>query len=247
MLERSSLLAALEGPIVHGFSTRRGGVSSGRHATLNVAGGADEAVNVAENLARLGREGGFDPQQLYTARQVHGCRVLRGREHQPDSEADALWWAADDGRGVVAVRSADCVPVLLADRRKTVVAAIHSGWRGTVAEVVPATVATLAREAGISPHTLVAAIGPCIEWERFEVGPEVAAKFPPQFVHRRGSERHRVDLVATIREQLQACGVRSDSIERVGGCTYSDPTRYFSYRRDGAGMGQHLSFIGFAR
>jgi len=91
---------------------------------------------------------------------------------------------------------------------------------------------------------LLAAIGPCIEVEAFEVGEEVAAQFPAQFVHREGVRKPHVDLVATVRAQLIAAGVPAEAISRTGGCTFSDPSRYFSYRRDGAGIGQMLAFIG---
>jgi copper oxidase (laccase) domain-containing protein len=125
------------------------------------------------------------------------------------------------------------------------VAAIHSGWRGTVADIVGATVAVLAGD-GVAPADLVAAIGPCIEVEAFEVGEEVAREFAPEFVRRSPGSRPHVDLVATVRAQLVAAGVPSDSIERVGGCTWAHPELYFSYRRDGAGIGQMLAFVGFA-
>ena len=246
MLERSSLLADLPTGLVHGFSTRMGGVSSGRHASLNLGAGGDDPDRVAENLARLARAGGFRPEKLCTVRQVHGAAVLRGRDRVAESQADALWWGVEDGAGIVAVRTADCVPVLLADRAGRAVAAVHSGWRGTVAGVVPTTVRVLMAEAGVTPESLIAAIGPCIERTRFEVGPEVASQFPSRFVHEEGHERPRVDLVAAVWDQLVEAGVPAEQIERVGGCTHSNPDRYFSYRRDGAGSGQHLSFIGFA-
>jgi hypothetical protein len=143
------------------------------------------------------------------------------------------------------VLTADCVPVLLADRAGTVAAAVHSGWKGTASNIVAATVQVLGSWA--PAETLVAAIGPCIELAAFEVGEEVAVRFDPSFVRREGFVRPHVDLVATVRAQLIAAGVPAQSIERVGGCTFADPSRYFSYRRDGAGIGQMLAFIGFPR
>jgi copper oxidase (laccase) domain-containing protein len=98
----------------------------------------------------------------------------------------------------------------------------------------------------VPAETIVAAIGPCIEVGAFEVGEEVAAQFKPEFVARGGLARPHVDLVGCVRAQLRAAGVPAGSIERVGGCTHSDAGRYFSYRRDGAGIGQMLAFIGFA-
>ncbi len=244
VIERSERLAALGPALVHGFSTRLGGVSRGRHASLNLSPSAgDDPANVAENLRRLAAAGGFAPEQLVRVRQVHGARVVRARAAGPQTRADALWALRGDGPVVLAVHTADCVPVLLADRHGRAVAAVHAGWRGVAGGVVPATVAALA-SAGVAPADLVAAIGPCIEQAAFEVGPEVALRFPAEVVARRPGARPHVDLVAAVRLQLAGCGVASSAIERVGGCTHAHPERYFSYRRDGPGMGQHLSFIG---
>jgi YfiH family protein len=241
---RASLLP---GSLVHGFTDREGGVSSGRHATLNLGKRwGDEPAAVAENLRRVAGAAGFRPDDLRTIRQVHGRVAVRVTAIREGVEGDAVWARAGDGPVVVGVLTADCVPELLADRTGTAVAAIHSGWRGTVMDVVGATVAALADD-GVDPGELVAAIGPCIEVGAFEVGEEVAGQFADQFVRRDLGPKPHVDLVAAVRAQLARAGVPKDSIERVGGCTVSDPERYFSYRRDGAGIGQMLAFVGFGR
>jgi YfiH family protein len=229
--------------LVHGFTDRIGGVSEGRHATLNMGRRwGDDPAAVAENYRRVAAAAGFRADQLQLARQVHGTAVLRAGRFVPDSEADAVWTHRDD-RLVAGVLTADCVPVLLVDTAGTVAAAVHSGWKGTVADVAGATVRELS--AWVRPETLLAAIGPCIEVDAFEVGEEVAAQFDPAFVRREGVARPHVDLVAVVRAQLVAAGLPAGAISRVGGCTFSDPSRYFSYRRDGAGIGQMLAFIGF--
>ena len=228
--------------VVHGFTDRVGGVSEGRHATLNMGRRwGDEPAAVAENYRRVAAAAGFCVDDLRMARQVHGAAVLRAGELVEGSEADAVWTHRDDPL-VAGVLTADCVPVLLVDTAGTVAAAVHSGWKGTVADIAGATVAVLAEH--VAPAQLLAAIGPCIEVEAFEVGEEVAAQFPAQFVRREGARKPHVDLVATVRAQLIAAGVPAGAISRVGGCTFSDPARYFSYRRDGAGIGQMLAFIG---
>lgn len=230
--------------LAHGFSDRLGGISEGRYATLNVsAKWGDDAAAVAENHRRIARAGAFDLTTLCLVRQVHGAKVIRAREAVAESEADAIWAHRDDPVAAVGVLTADCVPVLLADAEATVWAAIHSGWKGTVAGVVPATMRALTKE-GIDPGELRAAIGPCISLEAFEVGPEVACQFPDEVVERSRFARPHVDLVAMVRRQLIAGGVCPENVERVGGCTHTDAHRYFSYRRDGAGIGQHLAFIG---
>lgn len=231
--------------LLHGFTDRLGGVSEGRHATLNLGRRwGDGPVAVAENYRRVAAAAGFAEGDLRLARQVHGTTLLRAGAFPTEAEADAVWAHRDDHL-VAGVLTADCVPVLLADQAGTVAAAIHSGWKGTASNIVGATVQGLEQWAPVS--TLVAAIGPCIELAAFEVGEEVAVRFDPVFVRREGFARPHVDLVAVVRAQLIAAGVPAGSIERVGGCTFADPSRYFSYRRDGAGIGQMLAFIGFPR
>lgn len=242
MLLRDPKLSAIEG-LVHGFTDREGGVSVGRYATLNMASKwGDDLEAVAENRRRVAAAAGFDPAALRTAKQVHGVEVVHVGALGPDTTADALWCRREDGV-VVGVLTADCVPVLLADRRGRVAAAIHSGWRGSAADIVGHTVAAL-RGAGVDPRELVASIGPCIELDAFEVGPEVAAAFDPRFV-REQEPRPHVDLVAVVRHQLVAAGLDADAIGRVGGCTHAQPERFFSFRRDGAGIGQMLALVGF--
>jgi YfiH family protein len=227
--------------VIHGFTDRLGGVSVGRFEGLNLGGRwGDDPAAVAENLRRVAVAGGFSAGQLRRARQVHGAAVLAATEVGEGSEGDAVWVRRGDGL-VAGVMTADCVPVLLVDREGTVAAAVHSGWKGTVADIVGAAVRTLA----VEPSRLLAAIGPCIEVEAFEVGEEVAGRFSSEFVRREFNKPH-VDLVGVVRGQLIAAGVPEGEIRRVGGCTYSDPRRYFSYRRDGAGIGQMLAFVGFA-
>jgi YfiH family protein len=139
---------------------------------------------------------------------------------------------------------ADCVPVLVGDRATGRAAAIHAGWRGVVSGVVPAALATMRGK----PADLVAAIGPCIGPECFEVGEEVAEQITdavpaPGVVARRGGGKAWVDLVVAVRAQLEACGVPAASIERVGGCTKCDAVLFHSYRRDGAASGRLLGVI----
>jgi len=247
VLDRSSLLSDVPG-LVHGFSNRNGGASQGPHATLNLGRRwNDDPAAVEENHRRLAEAGGYAVDQLRTVRQVHGASVMRAEDLQSDSTADGLWCRA--GQGVVAaVLTADCVPILLADRRGTVAAAVHSGWRGTVADIAGHAVARLG-EAGVSPSDLVAAVGPCIEQVAFEVGEEVAEHFDPLFdgvfVDRTRWPKPHVDLVGVVSAQLRAAGLSQDAIERVGACTHDHPDRWFSYRRDGAGIGQMLSFAGY--
>lgn len=253
MLQRARSFPA---SVVHAFTTRRGGVSQGPWATLNVGSRwGDDPEHVAENLRRVAAAAEFDLDRLVRVRQVHGAVVLPADEVDDESEADALWCGRTrpDPLAVVGVTTADCVPILLCDREATVVAAVHSGWKGTLLDIAGRTVATLVKEGGVEPKCLLAAIGPCIEVAAFEVGEEVAERFDPRFVRRDLGPKPHVDLVACVRAQLEDAGIPADQVERVGGCTYASPDLYFSYRRDGPrhsagpgrpGMGQQLSLIG---
>ena len=230
--------------ITHGFTTRRGGVSEGAYASLNLGGSwGDAAEAVNENLRRVAQWARYEPERLSRVRQVHGDRVVSVAELRPDTQADGIWAARMDG-AAVGVMSADCVPILICDREGRVVAATHSGWKGSVANIAARSVEALCAT-GIEARELLAAIGPCIEAPAFEVGEEVAEQFEPRFVDRDRGPKPHVDLVACVRSQLERAGVPAEQIERVGDCTHANPDSYYSYRRDGGGIGQQLSFIGW--
>jgi len=252
VLTRSSLIEKLQPRtglrLVHGFTDRLGGVSTGRYASLNLGRKwGDDPEAVSENYARVARAAGYAPDCLRLVRQVHGAAMIHGHQLVASSEADGLWLSAEAPSPlVVGVLTADCVPILLCDEQARFVAAVHSGWRGTVANIAGEAVQTLKNQGA---RGFYAAIGPCIEQASFEVGPEVAEQFSPSYVqmveHAHGLRPH-VDLVAVVRDQLLRAGVAAERIDRVGGCTYSDPETYFSYRRDGSG-GQQLSLIGWVQ
>lgn len=177
---------------------------------------------------------------LATAQQVHGDRLLwvgRG-SWSSHEEADALATAEDRA---VAVRTADCVPLLLADPRRGVVVAVHAGWKGTWASIAAKVVEALVAD-GSRADELVGALGPSIGVCCFEVSPELAERFELRFgaAARRG--RH-VDLLAVNRIQLEARGIRRRAIDHVGGCTRCQPERFFSYRGEGTAAGRQVAFI----
>jgi YfiH family protein len=179
-------------------------------------------------------------------RQVHGARVVEATVSgaAPGQEADALVARGASGPLAVGVRVADCVPVLVGDPTSGDVAAIHAGWRGVVAGVVPAAIAVLSsRAAGGAP--LVAAIGPCIGACCFEVGRDVAARIG--HIAREAGDKAYVDLRAAVRAQLAAAGVPGHRIEDVPGCTRHEPERFHSFRRDGADSGRMLAAIASIR
>jgi len=188
--------------------------------------------------------------------QVHGAtvHVVRRKEggEPPDApaEGDGLW---TDSPGLpIAVRVADCVPILLWDPVARAVAAVHAGWRGTAADIVGAAIRAGA-VLNVRPERLFAAIGPCISGARFEVGPEVvqglrsAGLQDEQFgLHTGPRGRPHVDLRLANRALLVRAGVLDENIEDVGGCTFDQPDLHHSWRRDGAAAGRMRGIIELA-
>ncbi len=215
-----------------------GAVPGLRHGFLDAADCA--AAEWETVLARVGVR-----LPLALPRQVHGTRVMSAVSAAARPAADAL--ATGTPGFLVGVVTADCMPVLLVDRRRRVVAAVHAGWRGAAAGMLEAAVAHLRVAFGTRPDELEAAIGPAVAGCCYEVGAEVVEAFgargdatAPAWT-RRGSRRH-LDLRIAARCLLEAAGVGSVAV--LGPCTACGPG-YHSYRRDGARTGRQLSFAGW--
>jgi polyphenol oxidase len=221
----------------HGFFTREGGVSSGIFATLNCSlGSGDDVTKVAENQRVALAQLGLGPDRLVTCYQVHGAEVVvvdQPWQYADRPRADAM---ITRQKGVaLGILTADCAPVLFADDKAGIVAAAHAGWRGALGGVVEATVAAMLR-AGASATRLRAAVGPCIGFNSYEVGPEFPAPFLAQspenaaFFRAAPRDRHHLfDLAGYVRARLAAAGVQH--IDASGGDTAAEPARFFSYRR----------------
>jgi len=235
-------LVARTVPVRHGFTLRSGGVSEGKRATLDLGPAANAGEDALENRARLGRAVGLRPDRLVLAEQVHGTTVVRASPGTVP-EADALWTDAPDAW--IGIRTADCVPVLLCSEDGSRVAAVHSGWRGTVSRIAQAAVGELGR-AGATAERLRAAIGPAIGACCYDVSEDLAARFAEAFgaeVVRRDGGQPRLDLRLAVRRTLIASGIPEAHIEDVPGCNACDAARFFSHRRDRGGTGRHLAFI----
>jgi YfiH family protein len=218
------------GTVRAAVSLRSGGASGGPFASLNLGGHVgDDPAAVTENRARLAVSLGLPAEPLWLE-QVHGSDVASfGGPRAPVADASV---ALEPGQ-VCAVLVADCLPVLLADREGTCVAAAHAGWRGLAAGVIEKTVASLP----VAPDRLVAWLGPAIGPEAFEVGGEVRERFlaadaaAGELFRPSPAGRWLADLFGLARRRLAAAGVKS--VHGGGLCTVSDPGRFFSYRRDG--------------
>ncbi len=210
------------------FSTRRGGVSAPPFESLNLGRStADRPGAVVENRTRFLAALGLDPAALATAGQVHGARVVEVTSpgHQPG--CDALVTRVP---GVaLAVTTADCMSLLYV--APGAVAAAHAGWRGTADGMPGAALAALCASAGCEPAQVHVHIGPCIRGCCYEVGRDVADRFPAE-ARRETDGRPRLDLPTAARLALEAAGIPPDSLHDTGACTACEPYWYFSHRRD---------------
>jgi YfiH family protein len=237
------------------FSTRMGGVSPFNANALNLAGfDQDSAENIVENRRRFLSvlEGRWT---LAACWQVHGSdvRVVRAKE-DPQSERERCDALTTDQQGVLlAVKTADCVPLLLGDTRHGACAAVHAGWRGTLAEIVKHALGRMREEFGTRPAEVRAVIGPAALGCCYEVGAEVIDSFRAKFsnadsVFNPTREGHAlVDLHEANRRQLVESGVAAERIQLLPLCTMCRPELFFSYRREKklhGRTGRLLSVIG---
>ncbi|NND50475.1 MAG: peptidoglycan editing factor PgeF [Rhizobiales bacterium] len=233
MIEVPALMVSPE--LRHGFFTRRGGCSTGIYDSLNCGlGSGDERAYVERNRAHVATSLGMMPQALVTGYQTHSSDVAV-IDQLPDEapRADALVTAST---GIaIGVLTADCAPVLFADRDGQIVAAAHAGWRGALEGILDATVSAM-EQLGAIRGQIVAAIGPAIHQAAYEVG----AEFRDHFIEAEASnarlfiasdrEAHfRFDLPAYCEYRLSRLGLAH--VAGSENCTYDDESDFFSYRR----------------
>ncbi len=225
------------GHVAHGFFTREGGQSAGIYASLNCGFGSDDdPEKVAANRAIVAGQMGIEASHLVTVWQWHSADVKVVREpwdpqHPP--KADAM---VSDRPGLgLGVLSADCTPVLFADRAARIIGAAHAGWKGALGGVIEATVAAM-EGLGAERRRIAAAIGPTISQANYEVGAEFEERFIGAdeshrrfFVASRRAGHFMFDLPGFVRVRLMHLGL--GAIEDVALCTYGDEARFFSYRR----------------
>ncbi len=238
----------------HGFFTRRGGVSEGAFASLNCSlSGKDDRDKVRENRRRAMDALGLPASALHGLTQVHGIAVAEvdeaGWTEGKGPEADAL---VTRRPGVaLGIVTGDCAPVLFADPSAGVIGAAHAGWRGAVAGVLEATVAAMER-LGAARDRIIAAIGPCIAQQSYEVGPDLrdavlarSAADARFLAPGRREDRWQFDLPGYCAARLAALGLCG--VEQNGADTLADEARFFSHRRrtlsGGGPIGHQLSAI----
>ena len=236
--------------IPHGFLGRRGGVSTGIHAGLNVGlGSDDDRAAIHENRRRA--VAAVKPgATLATVHQVHSAIAVVAEAFPDDGrpQADAL--VTDRPDLLLGVLAADCVPILFADAAAGVVGAAHSGWKGAIGGVALATVEAMER-LGADRGRIAAAVGPCIGRASYEVDDGFLARFAAddpeneRFFLAGRPGHHQFDIEAYVVSRLAAAGVRR--IEALGLDTYPAEDRFFSYRRathrGEPGYGRQISLI----
>jgi hypothetical protein len=240
--------------IPHAFSTRLGGVSAAPFDSLNLGNPSgcdlkDDGEQIERNYARLFEAIGRAGRERCRMHQVHGAivhDVQRGEPFESGRKGDAI--VSDDPSRVIAIRVADCVPILLATENGRLVAAIHAGWRGVIAGVVTESVVQMLRRSGATAEHLLAAIGPCISEPAFEVGSEVVAAFAERFgsdspTRMLPDKKGRVDLRAAVRLQLLRRGVLESRIDQTDRCTVRDAAEFFSHRREHGITGRMAAVI----
>jgi YfiH family protein len=219
--------------IAHGFFGREGGVSSGIYASLNAGTGSDDnPAAVAKNRRRIAAAFALPAERMVGVHQVHSAIAVRVDAPWPHARPHADALVTTTPGLALAIVTADCAPVLLADAEAGVVAAAHAGWRGAIGGVLEAAIQAMV-EAGAKTQRIVAAIGPCIQQASYEVGPDLAAQCADwereQFFKPGAGDRLMFNLPGLCVARLQRAGVNQVEDLRID--TYADSASLFSCRR----------------
>lgn len=228
-------------PAIRHFVTgREGGVSEGEKGALNLSYHVgDEPENVLQNRTVVGQAMGLEAGNLMFPKQVHGNNVVHVNKSNLGAALEAGDALMTTMPGIVLMTTAaDCVPVLLFDPVKKVIAAAHAGWRGTVAKIVQNTLLAMQENFGSEPHDILAGIGPSISPQVYEVGEEVIAAVKTAFkdeasqllVMTETPGKAKFNLWEANKLQLLQLGVPNENIEVAGICTFSNPEKFFSAR-----------------
>lgn len=219
----------------HGFFTREGGKSAGIYEGLNCGVGSDddkEIVQINRNL--VANTFDLDKEDLISVHQIHSPNVVNVTASFSEDKPKADAMVTGTSGIALGILTADCAPVLFEDVAAGVVGAAHSGWKGAVGGVLGATVDAMV-ELGADPARICAAVGPCISQKAYEVGPEFFEEFLAEdqgfstYFSQGDGDRMMFDLPRFALDRLRDAGV--ENVMWTGHCTYSDPAKFYSYRR----------------
>ncbi|MBN2766875.1 MAG: peptidoglycan editing factor PgeF [Paludibacteraceae bacterium] len=243
--------------IAHFCTTRQGGVSEGNFSSFNISPfSGDSADNFCSNLQILSHKTGISTNKFVFPFQTHEDKILTIDSHfqhkslhdkqQALKGIDAI---ITREKGIcIGVTTADCVPILIFDRKQKVIAAVHAGWRGTCARLVEKTIKEMQKTCGTNTKDIFALIGPSISPVVYEVGPELQtlfreADFPVEKIFSEKNEKFLLDLWEANRYLLTENAVPISQIEVSGICTYTEHNNFFSARRLGIKSGRMYSGI----
>lgn len=245
--------------IIHGFSSRLGGVSEGFLSSMNLSfSRGDEPERVRENFRRIAESIGFSEKDLVFSMQTHTANVRRvGREdcgrglERPVGYCDVDGLVTNEPGVVLATFYADCVPLFFVDPVHHCIGLSHSGWRGTVGKIGKATVEMMAKEFGSEPGDLLAAVGPSICQECYEVSEEVIGLFQenfaeelwPKLFYRKDNGHYQLNLWEANRLIFQEAGILPQHITVTDICTACNPELLFSHRASGGKRGNLAGFL----
>lgn len=245
--------------IVHGFSSRLGGVSEGCLSSMNLSfSRGDEPERVRENFRRIAESIGFSEKDLVFSMQTHTVNVRRvGKEdcgrglERPVGYRDVDGLVTNEPGVVLATFYADCVPLFFVDPVRRCIGLSHSGWRGTVGKIGKETVEMMAREFGSDPEDILAAVGPSICQECYEVSEEVIGLFRenfaenlwPKLFYRKDNGHYQLNLWEANRLIFQEAGILPEHITVTDICTACNPELLFSHRASGGKRGNLAGFL----
>jgi YfiH family protein len=224
------------------FSTRSGGNSSGAFKGLNLGlHTKDNPADILQNRSLFYTENNVPADRLVFPEQVHGDRITEAFEPGVLPKTDAVFTTCRNL--FLTIQTADCYPVFIADIQARVCAVVHSGWRGTAANICGKTIRQIETATGITANEILVAIGPGICQENYQVDHQTAAFFDPAYLQKDGPNHFRLDLLSAIYDQIRRAGVSVDHIETDGACTFTEQALFYSYRRDAENSGRMMGII----
>jgi YfiH family protein len=238
--------------ISHCVTSRKGGFSEGLYSSLNMSFNVgDIRERVEQNRQKVASILDIGPEKLLIPSQCHTKNVKQiSQNTRVEDLADTDALITNIKGHALAVLGADCVPVIIYDPVEQAIAAVHAGWKGTVQNIVAATIEEMVLNYNSKPKNLFAGIGPCISTGMYEVGEEVASGFGSLFGDNplivqpgKNTDKFHINLQEANRNQLMQKGVLPLNIEMADICTYNHPEWFFSARRDGAKCGRFASII----
>ncbi len=250
----SPILERAEG-LVHGFGTKKqAGTKSRSVANFAAPFTAQNTLDPKSSVAELTKEAGFQLKNVLFPKQVHGNRIIVLEQHPADpeeirhSEADAI--ITNVPGLLIGVMSADCLPILIHDPQRKVIAAIHAGWRGTLNQIARRTVEILIKDFRCEPGNLLVSLGPAISGQSFEVDEPLLNQFRQTFEYWSRYARPQrqakwlIDFRMINAHMLALMGIEERNFWVSNHCTFIEKDMYWSYRRDGEQAGRMFNFIG---